>query len=184
MRNKEDINEKIRRELSNGKDQDIPFTHDGLSFEIPCRPLTMGELDKLKEIELEGQKPRMNMVQKGSGRTKKERREQIRNQVQNFEQIIDLQQLKSKERLVKISAIEWCTGIKPNTFDDLSMSFNLRDALWDHIVKISNLSDDDLNIISEFREDQPGEDDGKSGIQRSAISDESTGTDNKTESLP
>jgi hypothetical protein len=177
MKNKEDINEKIRRELANGKDQDVPFTHDGLSFEIPCRPLTMGELDKLKEIELEGQKPRMNMVQKGSGRTKRERKEQIRNQVQNFEQIIDLQQLKSKERLVKITAIQWCTGITPDTFADLSTAFNLRDALWDHIVKISNLHDDDLNIISEFREDEPGKDDGKSGIQRDAISADPAGTD-------
>jgi hypothetical protein len=175
---KEDINEKLRRELANGKNQNKPFTREGLPFSIPCRPLTMGELDALKEIELEGQKPKMNMVQKGGARTKKERKAQIRNQVQNFEQVIDLKQLKSKEKIVKESAIEWCTGILPETFEDMSMGeFNLRDELWDHIVEISNLKEDDLNIISEFREDESGEDDGESGVQRDAACTDTGGVD-------
>ena len=127
--------------LTLGKDQTetVTINVNGEEEEIELRPLTSGELSKLQTIEKKGFVMKIGM-QNGK-RTSATNLSDMDVNAGEFTQY-------QNEALYK--AVAWSMGLKPEQVENFIPG--VPEQIFNEVVRISNLKDNDLTIIKNFRQ--------------------------------
>lgn len=105
-------------------------------FEI--RPLTSGELSKLKAMEKKG----FNMTIAVNGQGK-------RQGVQTNDVDVNAGEFNEYQSNAMYTAVSWSTDLEKESLEKLPVGFP--EALFAEVIRISNLSDSDLTTVKTFR---------------------------------
>ena len=132
----------LLEKLTLGKDRKeiVTITVNGEDQEIELRPLTSGELSKLQTIEKKGFVMKIGMTN-GKRTTTQTNMSDMDINAGEFTQY-------QNEALYK--AVAWSMGIKPEQVEEFIPG--VPEAIFNEVVRISNLQDKDLTIIKNFRQ--------------------------------
>lgn len=144
-------NAEILNELINGKDNTQEFEFEGLGKPLRLRPLTTGEILRLQKLEKKNQRYNIS-VEKDARKKRGERRKEIRDEVQKFENEIDAEQLRESVARTKFLAISLSADIPEAMVEELPSY--LPDLIFEKVVDISKLTSKDLDLLADFREDE------------------------------
>jgi len=129
------------RKLSLGKEDKtlvkINFENNPYEFEI--RPLTDGELTQLQSIE---KKPLIVKVGMQNGK-----RTSVQSNINDVD--INTGEFTEAQNEAMYNAIAWSLDVDVENIK--SLPAGLPGVLFDQVIKISKLSDDDLTVIKSFR---------------------------------
>ena len=144
-------NETAVLEVLNGIQNTKEFTFDmeGQELRLELRPLREGELLKLQMIENGNQKGKVT-IKKGMSR--EEIRDEVENQTQDMEFNIKSSELIENVAYTKYKAIELSAGLSQKTINLLSR--DVIDEIFDQIMDLSKITEDDLNTLKEFRKNR------------------------------
>ena len=144
-------NETAVLEVLNGIQNTKEFTFDmeGQELRLELRPLREGELLKLQMIENGNQKGKVT-IKKGMSR--EEIRDEVENQTQDMEFNIKPSELIENVAYTKYKAIELSAGLSQRTINKLSRE--IIDEIFDQIMDLSKITEDDLNTLKEFRKNR------------------------------
>lgn len=148
----------IASKIINGKNKMVKHTFESVGETLEFTLFDQGDLEELQEIQNEGEKASVDVETKESGSSKDKvknrvkRKQKTRDQVQKFKKEIDMGRLGSKNNAVIYRSIEISTGI-PEDQQKQFPPFFIRE-LMEYIVKINELTEDDLQIAVQFREDE------------------------------
>ena len=128
--------------LTVGKDltEDCTIDVNGEEITIALRPLTSGELAQLQTIEKKGFVMKVGVGAKG-------KRTNV--QTNNTDVDINAGDFTQYQNEALFKAVAWSMGIKPEQVE--SFIPGVPEAIFEEVVKISNLNDGDLTIIKNFR---------------------------------
>ena len=131
------------QKLTLGKDkkETVTITVNGEEQELELRPLTSGELSKLQTIEKKGFVMKIGM-QNGKRTTTSTNLSDMDINAGEFTQY-------QNEALYQ--AVAWSMGITPETVEDFIPG--VPEQIFAEVVRISNLTDKDLTIIKQFRQE-------------------------------
>ncbi len=130
------MNEDVISKLVLGKDKTETVTVNDVEIEL--RPLTSGELSKLQVIDKTGIKMKVGM--KG-------------NRQPNMNDIdVNAGELSKYQTEAMYKAIAWSMDIKEEMVQEFPVG--VREEIFDHVIRISGLTDDDLTVIRQFRKDE------------------------------
>lgn len=151
-------NEDIAAELINGTSVPVKHKFEWSPKEWSFKVFNQGDLKELQDIENEGQKASMNIESTGSSGKEKvkdrvKRKQKTRDQVQKFQQEIDLQDIKGRTNRVKTRAIEISTHLDEEVINDLP-PYAFNDLAEYIIMDVNKLTEDDLNLVAQFRKDE------------------------------
>lgn len=133
--NKQDIIAK----LTLGKEQTETIEIDGTEIEI--RPLTSGELHKLQSIEKKGFIMKIGM---DHGK---------RTGTQTIQDIdVNAGEFNTYQTEALYKAIAWSTGIPEDEVKNFKVG--IPEQIFKEVIRISNLSDNDLTLIKQFRKNE------------------------------
>ena len=132
------------KKLTLGKEDTtiVKINYEDTDYEFEMRPLTDGELTKLQSIE---KKPLIVKVGMQNG---------IRTSTQTNMSDVDINtgEFTEAQNEAMYTAIALSLGVK---VDDIKgLPAGLPGVLFDQVIKISKLSDDDLTIIKSFRKNE------------------------------
>ena len=132
-------NTDLLEKLTLGKDkkETVTITVNGSEEEIELRPLTSGELSKLQTIEKKG------FVMKIGMQNGKRTSTNLQDMDINAGEFTQYQ----NEALYK--AVAWSMGLKPEQVEQFIPG--VPEQIFQEVVRISNLKDNDLTIIKNFR---------------------------------
>ena len=132
----------LLEKLTLGKDRKeiVTITVNGEEQELELRPLTSGELSKLQTIEKKGFVMKIGMTN-GKRTTTQTNMSDMDINAGEFTQY-------QNEALYK--AVAWSMGIKPEQVEEFIPG--IPEAIFNEVVRISNLQDKDLTIIKNFRQ--------------------------------
>ena len=132
----------LLEKLTLGKDRKeiVTITVNGEEQEIELRPLTSGELSKLQTIEKKGFVMKIGMAN-GKRTSTTTNMSDMDINAGEFTQY-------QNEALYK--AVAWSMGIKPEQVEEFIPG--VPEAIFNEVVRISNLQDKDLTIIKNFRQ--------------------------------
>ena len=132
----------LLEKLTLGKDRKeiVTITVNGEEQEIELRPLTSGELSKLQTIEKKGFVMKIGMTN-GKRTTTQTNMSDMDINAGEFTQY-------QNEALYK--AVAWSMGIKPEQVEEFIPG--VPEQIFNEVVRISNLNDNDLTIIKNFRQ--------------------------------
>ena len=132
----------LLEKLTLGKDktETVTITVNGEEEEIELRPLTSGELSKLQTIEKKGFVMKIGMTN-GKRTTTQTNLSDMDINAGEFTQY-------QNEALFK--AVAWSMGIESEQVE--SFIPGVPEAIFNEVVRISNLKDKDLTIIKNFRQ--------------------------------
>lgn len=140
-------NLEVLQKLTLGTDntQTVKIDFNGEEAEFTMRPLSDGELTKLQSIE---KKPLVVKVGMQNG---------VRQTVQSNLSDVDINtgEFNEAQNEAMYNAIAWSLSVEDNvTVDDIKgLPAGLPGVLFEQVINISKLSDDDLTIIKSFRKD-------------------------------
>jgi len=130
------MNEDVISKLVLGKDKTETVTVNDVEIEL--RPLTSGELSKLQVIDKTGIKMKVGM--KG-------------NRQPNMNDIdVNAGELSKYQTEAMYKAIAWSMDIKEEMVQEFPVG--VPEEIFDHVIRISGLTDDDLTVIRQFRKDE------------------------------
>ena len=138
MTNNLELIEKLT--LGKDKTETVTITVNGEDQEIELRPLTSGELGKLQTIEKKGFVMKIGM-QNGKRTATQTNLSDMDVNAGEFTQY-------QNEALYK--AVAWSMGIKPEQVEEFIPG--VPEQIFNEVVRISNLKDNDLTIIKNFRQ--------------------------------
>jgi hypothetical protein len=144
-------NEAIVNELIEGTNAYEPYYFDDLKEPIQMRKLSAKELKSLKKSEKKNVK---SMIKIKKGQRSKE---DIKEQMQDFEQEIDHEQLVENTEETKYLAINLSSNIPIETVERLPQK--LVDDIFERIIYINNLTKEDLAFIENFRKNRESQND-------------------------
>ena len=127
--------------LTLGKDklETVTIQVNGEDQEISLRPLTSGELSKLQTIEKKGFVMKIGM-QNGK-----------RTSTTNLSDMdINAGEFTQYQNEALFKAVAWSMGIKEEQVEDFIPG--VPEQIFNEVVRISNLHDNDLTIIKNFRQ--------------------------------
>lgn len=132
------------RKLSLGKDDKttVKINFEEEDYEFEMRPLTDGELTKLQSIE---KKPLVVKVGMQNGK---------RTAVQTNMNDVDINtgEFNEAQNESMYQAISWSLDVPVDAVKGLPAG--LPGVLFEQVIQISKLSDDDLTVIKSFRKDE------------------------------
>lgn len=111
---------------------------NGKEGEFEIRPLNSGELSKLKALEKKG----FNMTIAVNGQGK-------RQGVQTNDVDVNAGEFNEYQTDAMYTAVSWSTDLKKESLEKLPVGFP--EALFEEVIRISNLSDSDLTTVKTFR---------------------------------
>ena len=129
-------NNDIIEKLTLGKDATETVTIDG--DEIELRPLTSGELSKLQSIEKKGFSMKVGVNQQGK-----------RQSVSTNDVDINAGEFNKYQTEAMFKAVAWSMGIDEDVVENFRVG--LPEKIFMEVVRISQLSDNDLVGIKQFR---------------------------------
>ena len=134
-------NNDLIEKLTLGKDKKeiVTIEINGEEEEIELRPLTSGELSKLQTIEKRGFVMKIGMT--NGKRTSATNLSDMDVNAGEFTQY-------QNEALYK--AVAWSMGLKPEQVEQFIPG--VPEQIFNEVVRISNLKDNDLTIIKNFRQ--------------------------------
>ena len=126
--------------LTLGKDKKeiVTIQINGEDQEIELRPLTSGELSKLQTIEKKGFVMKIGM-QNGKRTT-----------TNLSDMDINAGEFTKYQNEALFKAVAWSMGIKPEQVEEFIPG--VPEQIFNEVVRISNLHDNDLTIIKNFRQ--------------------------------
>ena len=126
--------------LTLGKDKKeiVTIQINGEDQEIELRPLTSGELSKLQTIEKKGFVMKIGM-QNGKRTT-----------TNLSDMDINAGEFTQYQNEALFKAVAWSMGIKPEQVEEFIPG--VPEQIFNEVVRISNLQDNDLTIIKNFRQ--------------------------------
>ena len=126
--------------LTLGKDKKeiVTIQINGEDQEIELRPLTSGELSKLQTIEKKGFVMKIGM-QNGKRTT-----------TNLSDMDINAGEFTQYQNEALFKAVAWSMGIKPEQVEEFIPG--VPEQIFNEVVRISNLHDNDLTIIKNFRQ--------------------------------
>jgi hypothetical protein len=140
-------NTDILQKLTLGTDKvsDVKIVFEDEDYELKIRPLTDGELTKLQAIE---KKPLVVKVGMQGGR---------RTSVQTNDVDINTGEFMEAQNEAMYNAIAWSLSVDgddvhPDTIKVLPAG--LPQILFEQVINISKLSDEDLTVIKQFRKNE------------------------------
>jgi hypothetical protein len=140
-------NTDILQKLTLGTDKvsDVKIVFEDEDYEFKIRPLTDGELTKLQAIE---KKPLVVKVGMQGGR---------RTSVQTNDVDINTGEFMEAQNEAMYNAIAWSLSVDgedvhPDTIKVLPAG--LPQVLFEQVINISKLSDEDLTVIKQFRKNE------------------------------
>jgi hypothetical protein len=140
-------NTEILQKLTLGTDKvsDVKIVFEDEDYEFKIRPLTDGELTKLQAIE---KKPLVVKVGMQGGR---------RTSVQTNDVDINTGEFMEAQNEAMYNAIAWSLSVDgddvhPDTIKVLPAG--LPQVLFEQVILISKLSDEDLTVIKQFRKNE------------------------------
>ena len=129
-------NNDIIEKLTLGKDKTETVKINDV--EITLRPLTSGELAKLQSIEKQGFSMKVGVNNQGQRPT---------NDVD-----INAGDFQKYQHQTMVKAIAWSMDIPEEAVDDFEVG--IPEQIFREIIRISNLSDEDLTSIKQFRKEE------------------------------
>ena len=128
------------QKLTLGKDKKeiVTIQINGEDQEIELRPLTSGELSKLQTIEKKGFVMKIGM-QNGKRTT-----------TNLSDMDINAGEFTQYQNEALFKAVAWSMGIKPEQVEEFIPG--VPEQIFNEVVRISNLHDNDLTIIKNFRQ--------------------------------
>jgi hypothetical protein len=153
-------NNEIIDEILNGVNSTVyeEFDFGGTKKKLGLRPLNSGELEILKKLEKKNQKAKFNLSSTQKGKTRKERVEEVEDQLQNLESDLDYSEMLENQAEVKYQAISWSTEIPIDKIKKLPAT--IPDDIFERVMTISNITEDDLDLLKNFRKDATRPSDG------------------------
>lgn len=131
-------NDEIIQKLTLGKDETETVNING--EEITLRPLTSGELAKLQSIDKQGITMKIGMM--GNKR-----------QAPNMNDIdVNAGELTKYQTEAMYTAIAWSMDVDVEVVEGFKVG--VPELIFEHVVRISNLSEGDLTAIRQFRKDE------------------------------
>ena len=130
------MNKDILQKLVLGKDNTETVTVNDVEIEL--RPLTSGELSKLQAIDKSGIKMKVGV--RGN-------RQANMNDVD-----VNAGELVKYQTEAMYKAIAWSMGINEDKVENFPVG--VPEQIFEHVIRISNLSDEDLTVIKQFRKDE------------------------------
>lgn len=151
-------NIEIMKDLLEGKDKREPIQLVSVDKTINLRPLTSDELLELQIAEKQGQKGMLKIAQKvGKEKDPKKRKQKIKDQVQNMEHELDYGLMLKNQNKVKRLAISLSAGMPEEDVGKLPST--VLEEIFERVIEISQINENDLDMLIIFREDDEGEDD-------------------------
>lgn len=129
-------NQEIIEKLTLGKDATETVTIDG--DEIELRPLTSGELSKLQSLEKKGFTMKVGVNAAGK-----------RQSVSTNDVDINAGEFTKYQTEAMYTAVAWSMGTSEEVVENFKVG--LPEKIFMEVVRISNLSDNDLASIKQFR---------------------------------
>ncbi|MBT9143185.1 MAG: hypothetical protein DDT29_01584 [Dehalococcoidia bacterium] len=145
-------NEELVAEIIQGDSdiQEFEFKLKDKKITLNLKPLNSDELLQLQKAEKKGMaKSRIKLQRKGKTRT--EIRDELENQVQDFEQEIDQIQIIENVAKTKTLAINLSSSLLIDSIKKLP-SF-LVDDIFEKIMEISEITSEELTLLENFRKD-------------------------------
>jgi len=136
MSNDLDMIEKLT--LGKDKKELCTITVNGEEQELELRPLTSGELSKLQTIEKKGFVMKIGMA---NGK---------RTNTNLSDMDINAGEFTQYQNEALFKAVAWSMGIKEEQVEDFIPG--VPEQIFNEVVRISNLHDNDLTIIKNFRQ--------------------------------
>ena len=130
----------ILAKLTLGKDKTETVKIDDVEIEL--RPLTSGELSKLQSIEKKGFVMKIGMDKQG----KRTGAQTVQDMDVNAGEFSEYQ----TEALYK--AVAWSMDIDEEDVKDFAVG--VPEKIFKEVIRISNLGDDDLTVIKQFRKNE------------------------------
>jgi len=123
-----------------------------ITAEFEIRPLTSGELSKLQAMEKQGFQMKVGVNPQG-------RRQNVQSNMTDVN--VNAGEFNEYQTEAMYTAIAWSLSVgketvKPDMIKELPTG--VPEDLFEHIINISKLSDNDLTVIKTFRKDTGGED--------------------------
>ena len=134
-------NNDLIEKLTLGKDKKEIVTIDvnGSEEEVELRPLTSGELSQLQTIEKKGFVMKIGMT---NGK---------RTSATNLSDMdVNAGEFTKYQNEALYKAVAWSMGLKPEQVEQFIPG--VPEAIFNEVVRISNLKDNDLTIIKNFRQ--------------------------------
>lgn len=133
-------NQEMLEKLIDGTDsiEKVKVTVNGKEGEFEIRPLTSGELSKLRALEKKG----FNMTIAVNGQGK-------RQGVQTNDVDVNAGEFNEYQADAMYTAVSWSTDLEKESLEKLPVGFP--EALFAEVIRISNLSDSDLTTVKTFR---------------------------------
>lgn len=138
MTNNLDLIEKLT--LGKDKTETVTITVNDEDQEIELRPLTSGELGKLQTIEKKGFVMKIGM-QNGK---------RTATQTNLSDMDVNAGEFTKYQNEALYKAVAWSMGIKPEQVEEFIPG--VPEQIFNEVVRISNLNDNDLTIIKNFRQ--------------------------------
>ena len=129
-------NQEIIEKLTLGKEATETVNIDG--DEIELRPLTSGELSKLQSIEKKGFSMKVGVNSAGK-----------RQSVQTNDIDINAGEFSKYQTEAMYKAVAWSMGISEDVIENFKVG--VPEKIFSEVVRISNISDNDLTMIKQFR---------------------------------
>lgn len=133
--NKQDILAKLT--LGKTKKETVTIN----DVEIELRPLTSGELTKLQSIEKKGLIMKIGMNNKGK-----------RESVQTNDIDVNAGEFNSFQAEAMYTAVAWSMDIPEEKVEEFDVG--IPEKIFEEVIRISNLSDNDLTVIKQFRKEE------------------------------
>ena len=137
-------NEAILSEIISGTNTVEKVEFEGLSKPLTLRVLNNGELLELKKMERGSQKSQLTIK-------RNMKRQDVKDKVEEAMQEIDPAQIQENIENTKALALELSADITRPIYDQLKPE--LTNNIFDKIMEISQITNDDLDLIKDFRED-------------------------------
>lgn len=136
-------NNEILSKLTLGKDktEKVTIEYEDEKTTITLRPLTSGELSKLQAIEKQPFHVKIGM-QNGKRTT-------TQTNMQDMD--INTAEFTEAQNEAMYTAIAWSMSIKPEQVKEFYPG--VPELIFEQIIRVSKLSDDDLTVIKQFRKE-------------------------------
>ena len=129
-------NNDILEKLTLGKDKTETVTIEDVEIEL--RPLTSGELAKLQSIEKQGFTMKVGINNQGKR--------------PNNDVDVNAGEFNKYQTEAMYKAVAWSMGIDEKKVADFDVG--IPEKIFNEVVRISNLSDNDLTSIKQFRQEE------------------------------
>ena len=120
---------------------------------VEFRSYTVDDIYHLQEMEKPDQKAKLKIEKKGKSR--EQIRDEVEDQLQNFETDVDVKTMVRKEKETRMEAVYLSTGITKDLLKE--MPKKVFDDLFE--VATEELEDEDLDTVKQFRKDRNRETD-------------------------